>query len=313
MNQRPDKALFEEIALVKGIAESFVEKDWFVTQVIASLSQIRLDGFDLIFTGGTALSKAHNLLKRFSEDVDFRIAASSEHQNRKALSVFKNNVLEKLRREGFLIRDSDVHARDENRFFSIELDYSGCFSLDTALRPHIRVEMTARNTQLAPIHLPVSSFVNELLKRPPEVADIRCIDPVESAADKLSALTWRIPDRVRGGQYDDPSLVRHLHDLAILKDLALAHSDFDKLVLFSMANDDRRSKTNQDFSGMSVSEKFDLLLSALDKDREYAREYGLFVKGVSYASGNDIPDFEETLAAARNLIASVINTPSGRR
>lgn len=312
MNQRPDKTLFEECALVKGIAESFVEKDWFVTQIIASLSQIRLDGFELVFTGGTALSKAHNLIKRFSEDVDFRAIVSSEHQTRKALSNFKNNVLEKLRKDGIPIEDAHVRARDENRFFSIDVHYPSYFSLDTALRPHIQIEITARDIQLPPVHLSVSSFVNELTKKQPEVADICCIDPVESAADKLSALTWRIPDRVRGDKYDDPSLVRHLHDLAILKDVALTNPSFAKLVAVSIANDDRRPKTNQDFSGLSIQEKFNLLLGALDNDKEYAKEYDLFVKGVSYASENDAPNFEATLRAVHKLIEAVSKSASVR-
>ncbi|MDD3371506.1 MAG: nucleotidyl transferase AbiEii/AbiGii toxin family protein [Alphaproteobacteria bacterium] len=308
MNQRPDKTLFEECALVKGIAESFVEKDWFVTQIIASLSQIRLDGFELVFTGGTALSKAHNLIKRFSEDVDFRVIVSSEHQTRKALSKFKNSVLEKLKTDGIPIDDAHVRARDENRFFSIDVDYPSYFSLDTALRPHIQIEITARDIQLLPVHLSVSSFVNELTKKTPEVKDISCIDPVESAADKLSALTWRISDRVRGDKYDDPSLVRHLHDLAILKDIALANPSFSKLVFNSMASDDRRPKTNQVFSGLPIKEKFDLLLNALGKDKEYTREYDLFVKGVSYASENDTPNFETTCRAIQKLIDAVTNS-----
>jgi hypothetical protein len=48
-----------------------------------------------------------------------------------------------------------------------------------------------------------------------------------------TAIVWRIPDRVRGGQDDDPFLVRHIHDLAILKDAALQHGDFSGLVATS--------------------------------------------------------------------------------
>jgi hypothetical protein len=31
MNRRPEKELFEEVALLKNIDPSFIEKDWFVT------------------------------------------------------------------------------------------------------------------------------------------------------------------------------------------------------------------------------------------------------------------------------------------
>ena len=73
MNVLPEKSIIEEVASIKGISESFVEKDWYVTQVIKTVSEITYQDFQIIFTGGTALSKAHNLILRFSEDVDFRV------------------------------------------------------------------------------------------------------------------------------------------------------------------------------------------------------------------------------------------------
>jgi len=50
---------------------------------------------------------------------------------------------------------------------------------------------------------PVSSFIAQLTKNDPEIPVIQCIDPVETAIDKMSALVWRVPDRVREPQDDD--------------------------------------------------------------------------------------------------------------
>ena len=97
-----------------------------------------------------------------------------------------------------------------------------------------------------------------------------------------------------------------------MKDVALTNPSFAKLVAVSIANDDRRPKTNQDFSGLSIQEKFNLLLGALDNDKEYAKEYDLFVKGVSYASENDVPNFEATLRAVHKLIEAVSKSASVR-
>jgi predicted nucleotidyltransferase component of viral defense system len=55
------------------LGEGEVEKDWYVTQVIRKISKIHYEDFQVIFTGGTALSKAYGLIQRFSEDVDFRV------------------------------------------------------------------------------------------------------------------------------------------------------------------------------------------------------------------------------------------------
>ena len=301
MNQRPEKELFEEVALLKNIDPSFIEKDWFVTQVIAVLADLNADGFEFVFTGGTALSKAYQLIQRFSEDVDFKVIAS--HQSRKALSNFKHGVVEKLRQNGFAIEDDHIQARDENRFFSIDFYYPSHFSRSGALRPHVQIEITIRALQCPQCYLPVSSFVNAVTKQPPEVHSIACIDPAESASDKLSALAWRIPDRVRGGQDDDPALVRHIHDLALLKELALTKTNFSALVSASMQDDDRRSKNNPSFAGLPKAEKFRQLLAILETEKEaYAREYDLFVKGVSYAAERKVPDFTAAVKAVGELV-----------
>ena len=301
MNQRPGKELFEEVALLKNIEPSFIEKDWFVTQVIAVLADLNADAFEFVFTGGTALSKAHHLIKRFSEDVDFRIIASP--QNRKVRSNFKHGVIEKLRQNGFAVENENIQARDENRFFSIDFYYPSHFSRSDALRPHVQIEITIRALQCLHSYLPVSSFVNAMTKQPPEVRRIACIDPVESASDKLSALAWRIPDRVRGGKDDDPSLVRHIHDLALLKERALIHNNFAALVAASMQEDDRRSKNNPSFAGLPIPEKLRQLLAILETDKAaYAREYDLFVKGVSYAAEGEVPNFTTAVLAVHDLV-----------
>ena len=303
MNRRPEKELFEEVALLKNIDPSFIEKDWFVTQVIAVLADLNPDGFEFVFTGGTSLSKAHHLIQRFSEDIDFRVIASTRLQNRKTLSTFKHGVIDKLRQSGFAIEDNLIQARDGNRFFSIDFYYPSYFSRSDALRPHIQIEITVRDLQCPQNYLPVSSFVNIVTNKSAEVSRIACINPVESAADKLSALAWRIPDRVRGGKDDDPSLVRHIHDLALLKELALSHKNFAALVSASMQEDDRRSKNNPSFAGLPMSEKFQQLLAILETDKEaYAREYDLFVRGVSYAAEGEVPDFTAAVLAVQNLV-----------
>lgn len=52
---------------------SIIEKDYYVTSIIHSLANIENEHFRLIFSGGTCLAKAHKIVKRMSEDVDFKI------------------------------------------------------------------------------------------------------------------------------------------------------------------------------------------------------------------------------------------------
>lgn len=52
----------------RGLRESIIEKDYFVTESLRIIEQAA--GSKVIFKGGTSLSKGWNLIQRFSEDID---------------------------------------------------------------------------------------------------------------------------------------------------------------------------------------------------------------------------------------------------
>jgi hypothetical protein len=49
-----------------------VEKDFYVVRAIRTLAALDAAPFALVFGGGTALARAHRLVRRTSEDVDFK-------------------------------------------------------------------------------------------------------------------------------------------------------------------------------------------------------------------------------------------------
>lgn len=55
----PSKTQFEEAAAELAIDAAMVEKDWYVARVLAFLCDQQFPGFEIVFSGGTALSKAH--------------------------------------------------------------------------------------------------------------------------------------------------------------------------------------------------------------------------------------------------------------
>lgn len=299
MNTSPSKEQFEQAAAELAVDPAMVEKDWHVAQVLAFLSGQNFPGFEIVFSGGTALSKAHGLIQRFSEDVDFRVISTEDSPSRQRLSEFKNSVVNSLRQAGF--RVSDPVARDSNRYFTVDIEYDTLFDRHDALRPHIKLEVKVVSPQLPVKQMPVGSFLAKLANRTPEVKGIACIDPVETAADKLSALAWRIPNRVRGEENDDPAIVRHIHDLAALENLVKDDARFPRLVAASMQLDNDTLLKNKPIFGSSNAKKFAQMLSILTQDAEYRKEYDQFVKGVSYAPEGAEPDFDTALGAVRRL------------
>ena len=64
---------FGQAAAELGIAKAIVEKDFWVCWSLQHLFSLPSFGNHMIFKGGTSLSKAYNVIHRFSEDVDLSL------------------------------------------------------------------------------------------------------------------------------------------------------------------------------------------------------------------------------------------------
>ena len=214
-----DRRLVESLAEDLGTSPGLIEKDWHVVRAIGVIAKVDTAGMLPAFSGGTSLSKGWELIKRFSEDIDFKVgepAAASASRARRERTAYRERVLEALAAGGFEII-GEPHAGNASRFFSADVAYGAQFGGGQGLRPHIRIEMSFRAPALAPVARSVRSLIATAQRQSPEVASFPCVDPVETAADKLSALAWRVRARDRSRPDDDPTIVRHLHDLAALE------------------------------------------------------------------------------------------------
>lgn len=84
MNLHDEPQLFVELIQVAAsscaIPEIYVEKDYWVTKVLKRLHESELIN-QIVFKGGTSLSKAHQLINRFSEDIDLAAKCSGFSQS----------------------------------------------------------------------------------------------------------------------------------------------------------------------------------------------------------------------------------------
>lgn len=64
--------VYEQTGNQFGISASSVEKDWWVVQSLRMIMQLDV-AQHIVFKGGTSLSKAWNLIDRFSEDIDIAL------------------------------------------------------------------------------------------------------------------------------------------------------------------------------------------------------------------------------------------------
>ncbi|MEH1835632.1 MAG: nucleotidyl transferase AbiEii/AbiGii toxin family protein [Nostoc sp.] len=138
----------------------------------------------------------------------------------------------------------------------------------------------------------------------PEVPLIACVSPIETAAEKLSALTWRVLSRNRGSEKDDPSLIRHLYDLTPLRSLIFKYSNFSDLVVSVIAEDIERRRKKIKLANSEIELLQEMVLT-LENDSLYGNEYQQFVTGMSYAVEDECPTFSEAIDAVKSIISII--------
>jgi hypothetical protein len=296
-----DRRLVEEVADRLGADKSLVEKDWHVVRAIGVLAALDHGNVAPAFSGGTSLSKGWDLIKRFSEDIDFKVgmvpgaSRSKDRARRKAYGELVRNALAAAAFEPI----GDVVKRDEHRFFQGDFAFISLFETGRGMRPHLRIEMSFMDPALPPIVRPVQSLIGRALRHQPEVVAFPCIDPVETAADKLSALAWRVCTRERGSQRDDPTIIRHLHDLAALSDRIRTSDSFRALALKAVADDTSRGGGT---APAAARDRFARMVDRLKGERFWAGEYEEYVRGVSFAELAERITFESALDAVIALV-----------
>ena len=91
---KEDRELLRDIIITvserSGIEESIVEKDYYVTMTFKELT---FRNPDVVFKGGTSLSKAYQVIERFSEDIDITFG---EHIGEARRKKIKYNLMKPI-------------------------------------------------------------------------------------------------------------------------------------------------------------------------------------------------------------------------
>lgn len=110
---KENRELFRDAILVTSqklaISEDIVEKDYYVTLILKKLSSI---AYPVVFKGGTSLSKAFQVIDRFSEDIDITF---TEHLGKAKRKKLKYDILKPIAEElGLVIRNFDLIESNKN-------------------------------------------------------------------------------------------------------------------------------------------------------------------------------------------------------
>ncbi|KKL53783.1 hypothetical protein LCGC14_2271970, partial [marine sediment metagenome] len=211
-------------------------KDWWATMVLKSLFELDISD-QIVFKGGTSLSKGWNLIQRFSEDIDIAInmnflgfegdpTLKKITKLRKASYAFTRDTLceelnAKLIDVGF--KEYELKVNDEPNTstdpHSLNLNYHSLTQKSEYISPAIKLEVSARSlmepAEKRDIQSIVGSYFPELSFSDSPVR-INTVIPKKTFLEKAFLLHeefQRNPDDVRSER-----MSRHLYDLERMMD-----------------------------------------------------------------------------------------------
>lgn len=215
-------AAIQATSQATGIREVFVEKDYWVCYILRNLGKSSYAG-EVIFKGGTSLSKAHKIIHRFSEDVDLALLdnSGSDNQIKKKLkaieaaiassplrSVDKMGITSKGSRFRKTVWEYDKNSKGDYGDASPDLLLEiNSFAIPspfylTPIQTYIADHLEAQNQNQAIVDFDLQPF------------QVNVLDMKRTFAEKVSAIARASFDDVTHGQLKNK--IRHLYDLAML-------------------------------------------------------------------------------------------------
>lgn len=220
-----------------GLPVEAIEKDWWVTLALNACFSLPYSEY-LIFKGGTSLSKAWNLVERFSEDIDLALDRKflgfvgdiSKTQIRKLrtkscefISTTFVEDLKKVFAESNAINQCSIIAQEVKDHDKdpqiIEIHYNSVFDTEGYLPQKVLLEVGSRSltepteqreiNSILSLQFPNLNFANKAFS-------IATVLPQRTFLEKVFLLHEEFsqaPDKIRTNR-----LTRHLYDLEKLMD-----------------------------------------------------------------------------------------------
>lgn len=311
MEKLPNNQVVVSVMEKLGLRDpAFVEKDFYVTQVLHAMNELKNDHFDLVFIGGTCLTKAHKVVQRMSEDSDFKLVprdanSLNSRAAREKLSHVREEIIGCIRQHtGLYPKEGQLNKGNNNRFTQIFLDYDPIYPIHSILRPQIKIELTAQAMLLPPERLEVSSLIHQLLPSHNTTSQtMLCTSICETAAEKWAALGRRIADADRENNIDQ-TLIRHLYDLCCIEKKGIS-SDFERLIPDVVLRDRERFKGKSPHFYNAPLEELKTGFENLVKKSHWKSSYQEFIQNMVFQ--NDPPTYQQALETLDKLHHRAMN------
>jgi hypothetical protein len=244
LKKEEKNSIFEAISNKTGIPSSAVEKDWWVVQTLALIQELEV-AEHIVFKGGTSLSKAWNIIKRFSEDIDLALdkkflgidECSTVKQVKKLRSATRKYIYntfipklqDKFNNAGFTDVKVELYEDEGENLEPVQIivKYETCTPSSNYTKPDVKIEIGSRSLREPFTNKVFSSLVGEHYPDKP-FADtpitVPSVNPERTFLEKLFLLHEEFQKPVE--EIRVSRLSRHLYDLE-----RLMHTEFIDVAL----------------------------------------------------------------------------------
>lgn len=224
------RSIIEQIVDETGKPGTVIEKDYYVTLILRLLSE-RLD--NVVFKGGTSLSKGFHAINRFSEDIDITF---SEHLGEARRKKLKNEVIRSISEEldmPITNWNSTQSDRDYNAYL---FSYQSVFGMeDDRIPSFVKMETALGSYSFPTVEMPIDNYIGIYLEKE-EREDLAKSFMLDTFRMQLQSINRTYIDKIfalcdyyierKSKRYS-----RHLYD--IYKLTPMVQFDDDMKVLFS--------------------------------------------------------------------------------
>jgi Nucleotidyl transferase AbiEii toxin, Type IV TA system len=218
--------LIRIVAEQKGIDPALVAKDYWIMHSLYGLQEL---GFMFALKGGTSLSKGHQIINRFSEDIDILIepfpgqnVKTGKNQNSPAQIKTRKDFYDWLAQEikingiSSVERDTAFDDIPNYRGAGIRLDSDSVTETLDGLRDGVLLEV-GFDTVAPNAPKDISSWMYDYAAEKVDIIDNRatavpCYDPGYTFVEKLQTVSTKFRNQQADGS-DAVAFVRHYYDI----------------------------------------------------------------------------------------------------
>ncbi len=316
-----------QTSIDKGLPAAAIEKDWWVVAVLRAIYSTKY-AEQLVFKGGTSLSKAWGLIERFSEDIDLAMDRSffgfkgtlnrTQVSNlRKASCKFASEVfpaelaktLDVQNVKDFSIHIGTFEDSDTDPI-AIEIRYESLVERIEYLEPRILVEISSRSLRDPFENRDIISFIGEKYKGQP-FADksiaVPTVLPSRTFLEKLFLLHEEFQKPKKNKPILSKRMTRHLYDISKLMDTEFGEAALKDKKLYSDIVEHRSILTRISWMDYSTHapKTLDFIPPSGGVMKEWESDYKDMQESMFYGETESFEELMNNLRALRDEVNKI--------